>query len=485
MIDTENPGALANWAAPYGRDDASGMRLLSDGLEAFETRAHLARHAQHRIDVMIYLLEDGTTSRVLMAEMLAAAERGVAVRLLVDDLSAIKVQRALRALDTHSRIEVRLFNPITFWRRYYWSHRFAMGLTLKRSHRRMHNKLFLVDDAVGIAGGRNLSDDYFITDSEYNFADLDMLVAGGRVADQMRRCFSEYWHGCCVQTLSSLVDADPDFQWSRLRDELKQQLMGEELASSPYLPIHKDGTRELAKGLGEVVRAEGQLHWDHPDKACQPGYPSREYIMAPTLGRLIAETRQQLKLVSAYFIPSERDVIDIEALLRQGVAVTVLTNSLQDNDTPIVNGGYAPWRQRFLDLGASMHELRHGQKPHKQRLHHHFGALASSLHGKAMVMDRKRIFIGSFNVDPRSIWWNNEMVLQVDHEALAQQLDDIIDLALAPACSFRVEQEEGGKLVWWTTDKDNQELRITREPGSWLARCQKWLGGLPGVSRLL
>ncbi|MFC0336670.1 putative cardiolipin synthase [Kushneria avicenniae] len=486
MTNDTSSGALARWASQHGAasDDCSGMRLLSDGLEAFEVRAHLARHAEYSIDSLSYILEEGVTTHVLMAELLAAAERGVDVRMLVDDMSAMNVQSMLRAMQTHPRIEVRLFNPVTFWRRYYWSHRLAMALTLRRSHRRMHNKLWLVDGAVGIAGGRNLSDDYFITASDYNFADLDMLVAGGHAVEQMRECFSRYWHGRCVRTLSSLVPEIPDYDWQALRDELKQKLSGESLAESPFLPIHHGETRQIEDGLGELVPARGELYWDHPDKSCQPGYPSREFIMGTELGAMIAETQRRIKIVSAYFIPSERDVIDIEALLERGVDVTILTNSLQANDTPIVNGAYAPWRRRFLTKGAHMHELRHGHKPRRRRMHH-FGAMASSLHGKAMVMDDKRLFIGSFNMDPRSTWWNNEMGLRVDHEGLVADLDDVIERALSPASSFKVEQDDNERLSWVTVDENEQERRLTKEPGNLLARTQKWLGRMPGIRRLL
>ncbi len=486
MTNDTRPGALGHWATQHGSasEGSSGMRLLADGLEAFEMRAHLARHAEHTIDSLSYILEEGTTTRVLMAEWLAAAERGVRVRLLVDDLSAINVQRMLCAMDTHPCIEVRLFNPITFWRRYYWSHRLAMALTIRRSHRRMHNKLWLVDGMVGIAGGRNLSDDYFITKSEYNFADLDMLVAGGRVVAQMRDCFGRYWHGRCVRTLASLMPRAPEHAWQELRDELRNKLSGESLADSPFLPIHHGEAHALEDRLGDLVQADGELYWDHPDKSCQPGYPARELIMGPAIGAMVAGTQHHIKIVSAYFIPSERDVIDIEALLERGVGVTVLTNSLQASDTPVVNGSYAPWRQRFLDQGARMHELRHGHKPRRRRMRH-FGVMASSLHGKAMVMDDKRLFIGSFNIDPRSTWWNNEMGLRVEHEGLVAELDGVIERALSPAGSFRVEQDDQGQLSWLTVDEHHKAHRLMKEPGSLLARCQKWVGGLPGVWRLL
>lgn len=486
MTNDMSAGALRRWAKQHGQasNDSSGMRLMSDGLDAFEVRAHLARYAEHSIDSLSYLLEDGTTTRVLMAELLAAAERGVRVRMLVDDMSAISVQGMLRAMQTHPNIEVRLFNPVNFWRRYTWSHRLAMALTIRRSHRRMHNKLWLVDGMVGIAGGRNLSDDYFITKSEYNFADLDMLVADGRVAEQMRECFRQYWRGRCVSTLTSLMPKAPDHDWQALRETLKQQLSGEELADSAFLSIHHGEQRALEDGMGELVQAEGELYWDHPDKPCQPGYPSRELIMGPAIGAMVADTQTDIKIVSAYFVPSERDVIDIEALLEKGVGVTVLTNSLQANDTPLVNGGYAPWRRRLLEKGARMHELRHGHKPRRRRKHH-FGIMASSLHGKAMVMDDKKLFIGSFNIDPRSTWWNNEMGLRVEHEGLAAELDEVIERALSPASSFRVELDDQGQLSWVTVDEGNQAQRLTKEPGNLLVRAQKWLGSLPGVRRLL
>ncbi|WP_438766020.1 phospholipase D-like domain-containing protein [Kushneria sp. TE3] len=486
MTNDMSSSALARWAKQYGppSESSSGMRLLSDGLDAFEVRAHLARYAEYSIDSLSYLLEDGTTTQVLMAELLAAAERGVSVRMLVDDMSAISVQGMLRAMQTHPNIDVRLFNPATFWRRYTWSHRLAMGLTIRQSHRRMHNKLWLVDGVVGIAGGRNLSDDYFITKSEYNFADLDMLVADGHVAEQMRECFSQYWHGHCVRTLTSLVPETPGRDWQALRDELKRKLSGEELADSAFLPIHHGEKRALEEGLGELVQADGELYWDHPDKPCQPGYPSRELIMGPALGAIVAQTQHHIKIVSAYFVPSERDVIDIEALLDRGVEVTVLTNSLQASDTPVVNGGYAPWRQRYLEKGAHMHELRHGYKPRRRRKHH-FGIMASSLHGKAMVMDNKRLFIGSFNIDPRSTWWNNEMGLRVEHDGLVAELDEVIERALSPASSFKVERDDQGQLSWLTVNENNETHRLHKEPGTLLARAQKWLGGMPGISRLL
>ncbi|MFC0268967.1 phospholipase D-like domain-containing protein [Kushneria aurantia] len=487
MSTNEPAGKLARWAAPWGSEGESGMRLLSDGLEAFEVRAHLARHAECSIDILIYQFEDGVTSRVLTAELLAAAERGVAVRLLVDDISAILIQRMLRALVTHPRIEVRLFNPVTFWRRWFWSHQLAMGLTLARSHRRMHNKLWLVDDRLGITGGRNMSDDYFIVNSEYNFADLDMLVAGGSVVAQMRRCFDAYWQGRLVRELETLVALEADYQWPQLRDELARLLSGEELADSPWLPIHHEEARELSRGLGEMVSSEGELLWDHPDKAASRGYPPLEMSLAPALGRAIASATSHVRIVSAYFVPSERQVIDLEALLERGVTVTVLTNSLDANDAPIVNGAWAGWRQRYLELGASVHELREGHTPrkrHRRRRQHHFGALASSLHGKSITIDDDRIFVGSLNIDPRSIWWNTEMGLLVRHPELNAQLSRVIDRALEPDSSFRVTLDDHG-LCWTCNDDKQRERRFRREPGDWPARVQKWVGALPGVRRLL
>lgn len=485
MSSNQRPGALAQWAAPEGSDDLSGMRLLSDGLEAFETRAHLLRHAEHSFDALLYLCEYGVTTRVLVAEIIAAAERGVRVRLVVDDLSAIEVQKMLLALQTHPNIDIRLYNPILFWRRYQWSHRLAMLLTLARAHRRMHNKLWLVDGQVGIVGGRNMSDDYFIVDSQYNFADLDMLVAGGACAEQMKECFSGYWNGCCVRTLESIMASDAHYQWQQLRDELTELLSDEQLADSPFLPIHLGESRGVAEGFGELVRARGELLWDHPDKAGERGYPPVEMSLISQLGPVINETREHIRIVSAYFIPSEREVIDLEALVGRGVKLTVLTNSLNANDAPIVTGAWAPWRTRMVDLGVQVHELREGHKPKRHRAYH-FGAMASSLHGKAMVMDDERLFIGSFNFDPRSIWWNNEMGLLVHHEGLTAQLRAIIERAQEPASSFRVERDgDSGSLVWVTTDESHREQRFRREPGSWSARVQKWAGGLPLLRRLL
>nr|AMR00668.1 phosphatase D [Kushneria phosphatilytica] len=390
----------------------------------------------------------------------------------------------LAAFDTHPNVEVRVFNPVRFWRQSIWSQRLAMVLTGWRSHRRMHNKLWLVDRRVGIAGGRNLGDDYFSADSEYNFADLDLLMAGGPVIDEMTGCFEAYWSSRSVERLDRLVTATHGWQWCLEQFDQRDDFNDERLRSSDQL----EGLGRLA--TEELIPARARLLWDNPAKVECAWWrrPPLEYCLTPALADAINEVQKELYLVSAYFIPSEREHIDLEALLKRGVSLVALTNSLEGNDTPIVQGGYAFWRPRLLRLGARLHELRFdtrrpGKHQRRKRLASRFGALSSSLHGKAMAMDRDRVFIGSYNMDPRSMWWNTEMGLLVESERINEQLRKTIERSLAPERSFQVVLADR-QLSWHWRD-EGAERSSTREPGSWWHRVQAWVGALPGVSRLL
>ncbi|RKQ95861.1 putative cardiolipin synthase [Kushneria sinocarnis] len=475
---------LEEWVSQHDRPEHGGVRLLTEGRDSLDKRRRLTRLATRRVEMISYLVEEGNTSRALLEDLLCAAERNVQVRLLVDDLSAIQLQTLLGALDTHPNVEVRVFNPVHFWRGAVWSQRLAMVLTGWRSHRRMHNKQWLVDRRVGIAGGRNMGDDYFSADSEYNFADLDLLMVGGPVIDEMGRCFDTYWSSRSVERLATLSAATHDWQWCREQLAQRDDLDGEPLESSDRF----EGLGRMASET--LIPAPARLLWDHPAKIECAWWqrPSLEYCLTPQLADVLDQVQDELYLVSAYFIPSERDYIDLEAMIRRGVALTALTNSLEGNDTPIVQGGYAFWRNRLLRLGARLHELRFdtrrpGKHQRRKRLASRFGALSSSLHGKAMAFDRDRVFIGSYNMDPRSMWWNTEMGLLVESEQLNEQLRRTIERSLAPERSFRVVMTEQ-QLSWHWRDR-GADQSTPREPGSWRHRLQAWLGALPGISRLL
>jgi len=465
------PGSpLAIAAAAPGTDAAaSGLTLLRDPMEALASRVLLARSAQRSLDVQVYIFHPDVSGRLLMHELWRAAERGVRVRLLIDDNGSEGMDPWMQVLDGHPRIEVRLVNP--FAQRGFKA---AGYLTeFSRLNRRMHNKSFTADALATIVGGRNIGDVYYGVDETMVFADLDLLALGP-VARDTAASFDAFWNSAPAWPVTALLPtpeadalaplaralADPsgDAAVARLLAELQGSPW---LGASPgaLVPRHWAATRLLSDSPTKL---------DGGQSAGAPGTRMVEPLTA-----WLGTAERTLDLVSPYFVPGEAGVKSLADLARRGVRVRIITNSLAATDVMAVHAGYARHRRVLLQAGVELHELkpdaaargRIARLPWRMRL---AGFSAASLHGKTFLVDGRRLFVGSFNLDPRSAVLNTEMGLTVDDATITLELAHALERDL-PMGAWRVVLGADGELQWVEESAEGRRV-LTGEPGSSLAR---------------
>jgi len=453
------------FAAAHG-PDVSGFELIDRNEDGLRWRLALIDSARHTIDVQYYLWYGDATGRILIKRLLDAADRGVKVRMLVDDLNtlirdAATVElrdRAAGWIDSHPNVELRLFNP--------WTSREIMGRLgeslgeFDRVNRRMHNKAMIVDNRVAILGGRNIGDEYMGLHAAFNFHDLDVLGVGP-VARQASAVFDSYWNSDWVMPVSALrVPVSPAEQ-AAAREEL-----GKVLAATPSLarfPIAPQSwSAELTALSSRWHVGASHVYSDLPKAG------TIEHVMIGRIGTLMASARRELLIVNAYIIPSEPGIGLLHALKDRGVDMKILTNSLASHDVPAVNSHYKQWRQPIIEAGAALYEIRHdaaiqsrvADTPPTQS-----GFMG--LHSKGMVVDRRHVYIGSMNYDPRSASINTEMGVFVDSPGLAQALAALIERDMKPANSWKVEIGKAG--LRWVDDRET----VTRQPArNWWQRVE-------------
>ena len=475
-------------AAPYqGR---SGFRLLSNSTEAFTARAELIRNAQTSLDLQYYIVHDGVSTRMLVEELLKAADRGVRVRILLDDTTSDGLDTIIATLAAHPQIQIRLFNPLHLGRSTGVTRAAGRLFNLSLQHRRMHNKLWLADNSVAIVGGRNLGDEYFDAEPNLNFTDIDMLSVGP-VAEQLGHSFDQYWNSALSKPIDEFLSSKPsakDLQNTRTRLEesldetrkqnhaLYQQLMT--FKTAPRMDIWRK----------ELIWAWNQALWDAPSKVLAKDEPDPQLLLTTQLAPELRGVSKELIMISAYFVPGQPGLVYLTGRADAGVSVSLLTNSLEATDVPAVHGGYAPYRKALLEHGVKLYELRrqpgdnYGSGPHLF-YSKSFRGSDSSLHSKAMIFDRQKAFIGSFNFDPRSVLWNTEVGVLVDGPELAEHVRELALQGMAPALSYQAKLQDG-KIVWVTED-NGQMHTLTKEPGSWWRRFNAWFSTTVGLERML
>lgn len=467
-------------AGPAPPTATSGVALIPDGLTAFAARAATLRAATRSADLQYYAWHGDLTGNLLAREVLHAADRGVAVRLLLDDMYAIGAERVLAAMDSHPRVQVRLFNA-TSWRRFG-----PPGLVLEmlfggwHLDRRMHNKAWIVDGSCAIAGGRNIGDEYFDASGHFNFRDLDLVLRGPPV-QAMRAEFERYWSHRLARPLRRISRAA--YRRRALRKLVRRldaawaspdaRPFFERLAEAPL--VTRLLTGDPGCGFLPVPHHAIRIVADPPDKA-RAAVPVAHCLGAAVLEALQRAQREAL-IISPYFVPGAQGAAQIEAMVRRGVRVSVVTNSLAATDVAAVHGGYARYRDRLLAAGVEMHEL----KPSGDEGLSVFGSRGASLHTKAFVVDGRLSFVGSFNLDQRSIALNTEMGTFVEDEQVAALVRAEHERLISPRCSWRVGLTPQGSLEW--TDGTT---RLRREPFAslWLRALARVLRWLPIESKL-
>ncbi|MGQ4879101.1 phospholipase D family protein [Billgrantia sp. LNSP4103-1] len=469
---------LGQWAQLSGSEHPgeSGFALLSSGQDAFSLRVLLSEQADRRIDIQTYLIGDGLTTRVLLYRLLSAAERGVEIRLLIDDIGTVGQGRTLAALDSHPNVQVRVYNALGMGRETLIGRVLASVPFAARQHRRMHNKLWIVDDALAIVGGRNLDDEYYSASEPRNFTDLDLLALGP-VVEPLTQSFHLYWNHGLAQPVGRYHHAD-DQAWRDLLASLAAWFAAN--ADSAYFADLRQRYADTEQGalVGRLHWGEAIALWDPPGKLAWRGRPILARTMAGELLERAGEPSERLTVVSAYFVPGKQATQWLAELAEAGVRVEIFTNSLEATDVPLAHGAYQMRRGALLDSGVDLYEMRAESEPDDDSVGFGVGSSASSLHIKALGIDDDRVFVGSANADPRSVWWNTEVGLLVTSRDLARELQALAEIGQSPALSYRVERDGQGRLSWLTAHQ-GESTWLEREPGSFWRRLGALLGRLP------
>ena len=417
---------------------------LPNNVDALKWRMLLADLATRSIDIQYYLIDQDEGSMLLNRHVIRAADRGVRIRVLVDDVFIGKRDRNIVLWDRHPNISIRVFNP--------WHKRGSLvqqGLELlgypERLNRRMHNKLFVVDGLVAISGGRNIGNPYFGLARKYNFRDLD-IIATGPIVEQVADSFDLYWND--EWSVSAAVFAAAG-ESAETREEMYER-RSRELQASETLRL--SGLMEppspaeyLAHFLEESISGTAWVVYDDPPSAVLADAGVRKIDQ---LEDLDADISREVLIISPYFIPSEILLEKLHGLTRRGVRVAVLTNSLASTNHTMVNSGYRPWRRKLLEAGMELYEYRHDATDTGDILAPGTDSRFLSLHTKTFVIDRETVYIGSLNIDPRSFHLNTEMGLLIASPALAEQIASLVEQDMEPDNAWRVLLDEHGGLRW-------------------------------------
>ena len=462
--DTRLSGEVGPLTAAH--PNLSGFHTLPEGIEAFAARVALIRHAEKTLDLQYYIWHDDLTGKVLHNQLLDAADRGVRIRLLLDDLDTAGKDELLHIIDAHPNIEIRLFNPFANRK-----HRIGDLITDgRRIDHRMHDKSITADNQVTIFGGRNIGDEYFDAGEDVGFQDLD-VVAVGPVVKEVSQVFDLFWNSEWVYPLAVFVDgaalqAEQIEAFRRQSDEFMEQAM-----SSEYVEAIRSLDMAKLKGFAELDYSWGKwiLMYDDPGKPGATSVSAQTHL-APNLKRVIDETRGDLIIVSPYFVPGPRFTADLVGMVERGVRVRILTNSLASNDVALVHAGYMRYRKALIEGGVELYEFKptrdvaKGGSKTKARWS---GSSRASLHGKFLGFDRRYLFVGSFNLDGRSVALNTEMGVYFESRRYAELLFDIFE-ENAMIKAYRVTLTDEGRLQWVTLE-DGEEVRFDTEPetGFW------------------
>ncbi|WP_232471079.1 phospholipase D family protein [Caballeronia hypogeia] len=457
--------------APLERQhpDQSAVRLLPTGTDALQARIALARAATKTLDMQYYIANEDNTGKLLLGAALHAADRGVRVRMLVDDLNFKDIDQIMAALNSHDKIEIRVFNPFGSAQRSFSERTQNFFTKLNHFTRRMHNKAMIADNQIAIVGGRNLGDEYFSASPTLQFRDLDVFAAGP-VTQKISASFDDYWNSSLAYPLRALNKQkfDPS-ELDKTRDDLRAhwRQQADPLNAKPLnaTPL----AQQISRGEMGLVWAPTEFWADSPGKI---EHPSDDYKSPPMtrLVELLKDAQSEFLILSPYFVPHDAGVKALAALTKRHVRVAVLTNSLAATDAVAVQAGYAPYRIPMLRSGVELYEFKpiqgEGEGSPRAGL---FGSQSrASLHAKAYVIDRSILVIGSMNLDPRSAKLNTELALVIHSKPIAQEAAQLFEHGISPKVSWQVQLASAAVteelrrtgapqsgLVWTTEENDS------------------------------
>jgi len=447
-------------AAEENHPGQSGFRLLNNGVSALLTRAALIDAAERSIDLQYYIFDADDTGLFLLDRLLAAADRGVRVRMILDDYLIGFDDATLARIDAHPNVQLRIFNPYPDRR---WPRSLQMMRHMDKLGRRMHNKIFVVDSQMGVIGGRNISNHYFEGQGDSNFRDADLL-ATGPVMRQAAGIFDAFWNSPIVVPVEAFGAAPA------LTEE--SVLLAWRAKTAEYGP-RTEYQRRQAEFRQRVLSGEG-LIWAPARAVGEPPIRQAEGAAKPSseIARTHAIARQnaakEIIFAVAYFVPGQRGVEVLSQTAARGVRVRVLTNALAATDVVAVHSGYAPYREALLSAGIELYEYR-PEAPRPSPLGHRLrtGSSASALHAKVAVYDRKTLWVGSANFDPRSRRLNTEAGMLIDSEALSAKILETLERDLGPTHSWRLALNPAaaqGERITWHGERGGQPWQSTSEP---------------------
>ncbi|ENV34946.1 Cardiolipin synthetase [Acinetobacter gerneri DSM 14967 = CIP 107464 = MTCC 9824] len=414
--------------------DLTGFHVLYDPLEALAARIHLIEKSQKTLDLQYYIWDNDKIGALALYKIIQAADRGVKVRLLIDDNNAKSMEGIYLALSQHQNIEVKLFNPYRFRS----VRPIDMVLDLKRINRRMHNKSFIADNQVALIGGRNMTNQYYNASDNYQFSDVDVMLVGQAV-DDISHSFDEYWNNSYAYNVQNIVNSNKHrLRYYDLKEQLEKNY--DDITTQNYLNL-SNKSNDFENWLEHNV----QLDWvkaeivkDSPDKIRAKA--KKEEHLNFQLTKNLEKPEHSVDLISAYFVPEKKGAERLNDLAQEGVQVRVLTNSFKANDVFLVHAFYQKYRVDLLKHGVELYEFlpaidaanlnSNTEEISKSVKISLKGLSRSSLHAKLMALDEKQVFIGSFNFDPRSANLNTEIGVILNSPPLARAVHNTMDANL-------------------------------------------------------
>jgi phosphatidylserine/phosphatidylglycerophosphate/cardiolipin synthase-like enzyme len=474
--DSQLATVLAPLVAPH--PDTSGVLWLNNGFDAFAARILLIDLAEHSIDLRTYIWQNDITGFLMLDAVRRAAERGVRVRLLLDDNGTPNLDAELALLNNNSNIEIRLFNPFVLRK----PRLVTFAFDFFRVNRRMHNKSMNIDGQVAIAGGRNIGDIYFMANQEVNFFDLDVAVFGPAVKE-VAIDFDIYWASASAVPADLLLE--PVASDSNILAASVAAARANPNSKSYEDAVEKSAViRSLRDGTAQIEWAKVELVSDDPVKG--QGLAGRDDLMIARLAKILGPPDTSVALVSAYFVPGQKLTDLLTNWSKSGINVRTLTNAQEATDVLPVHAGYAKYRDGLLEGGIGVYELKSDQDSATLRdMFKRFdlvGSSTTSLHAKTFVIDKNRLFVGSFNFDPRSTNLNTEMGFLIHSPKMAQQLTTAFD-RMVRASAYHVTRSENGDTRWTEFTKDGIKRVYHAEPKTtWTTRTAVWvIGWLPVI----
>jgi len=452
--DTTLARGIAEYVAQHPPEQ-SGFYPVYDGIDSLAMRLLMAERAERSIDAQYFLIHNDLVGRAFVNALLRAANRGVRVRFLVDDMNAKGYDTGFAALDSHENIEVRIFNP--------FAHRKARAMdafSMGRLTRRMHNKSFTVDNQMSLIGGRNIANEYFDANPGEKFGDLDVLTVGS-IVPKVSAMFDSYWNHPASLPISALagVPENAAEALASLEDRVAESL--KEVAASEYAEAVRSSILNYVQtDASAFVWADYDLVYDSPDKA-KADISGEAGSIVVQMREGIGDIEKELFVVTPYFVLTKDNIEGFRDLRNRNVDITVFTNSLASNNHSVSHSGYAPKRKKLLEMGVKLYEVRANRSIPSDESKGVQDAKAT-LHAKAFVVDRKKVFIGSFNWNQRSINLDTELGVIIHSPKIATELVERATAAI-PTATFEVFLNDKNKLRWRGYD-DGQEVILTKEP---------------------